>query len=141
MRRINVVKPFNFLHPDGTRHAFGVGVHEVGTYRKPVWDRAKDAPVDDAFTEHEIGDHPYVRSHCGKMPTAQELLAEADRMRAQAEAMTKQAEDQAAAAKAAGAYASLAPGGAEPAAAPAIEAAVKPNTQTKGAAVKPNTKQ
>lgn len=129
MRRINVVKPFNFLHPDGTRQAFGVGVHQVGTYRKPVWDRTLDAPKEGEFTEHEIGEHPYVVAHCGKMPSPEELLAEAERLREQAEAMTKQA----------GAVVDGPAVDAPPAA--AADASVKPNTRTPAAAVKPNTKQ
>ena len=122
MRRINVVKPFNFLHPDGTRQAFGVGLHEVGTYKKPVWDRDNDRAKDGEFTEHEIGEHPFVLAHCGKMPSPEELLAEADRLRAQADAMAKQAAEPAAEAPA-----------------PAV-ASVKPNTRTSGGSVKPNTK-
>lgn len=95
MRQINVVKAFNFCHPDGTIQRFPVGLHEVGTYQRPKWDRVKDMPIDGEFETLEIADHPYVKRHLGKPPTREELLAKAEKLRAQAEAMAKQADAQA----------------------------------------------
>ena len=101
MRLINVIKPFNLLLPAAGSEQMGIqrfdiGVHEVGTYRKPVWDRAKDAAVDGEFTEQEIGEHPWVKLHCGPMPTAEELRKRAAKLTAEAAAMRRQAEESAA---------------------------------------------